>query len=250
MATSAIGRRGPDEPAAFQTLGIQRHAQAVMPKDFQQIAALAAEHVKIAGMRIAMQRLLHLQVPGCSCRGACPSSRSPARPAHPMAAQSSAQHRHHTAQRHQADIAANPDAGAVRQGDLDPVRGRPRCGLRRRRNGRRRGLDQMDWHKALSAMPRPRRARHSRLRHVIQQIGVNVMPRGHAPDAGTRFTALSNDPQLLLDAPAPPPFPAVEDFNPTARHLCNVHLKVDCQVISLARFQPARARRSSPEGYI
>src|SRR5690349_11441817 len=55
--TKAIG----DEPATFQTLGVQRHAQTIMPKNLQQVAALAAEHVEIAGMRIPMQCLLNLQ---------------------------------------------------------------------------------------------------------------------------------------------------------------------------------------------
>jgi len=32
-----------------------------MPKNFQQVTAFPAEHVKVAGMRIPMQRLLNLQ---------------------------------------------------------------------------------------------------------------------------------------------------------------------------------------------
>src|SRR5690348_12876200 len=50
-----------NEPAAFQTLGIQRHAQPIMPEDLHQIAALAAKHVELASMRIAAQCLLDLQ---------------------------------------------------------------------------------------------------------------------------------------------------------------------------------------------
>jgi hypothetical protein len=44
---NTISRRRPDEPTTFQTLGIQRHTQAVMPKDFQQVAATSAKHVEI-----------------------------------------------------------------------------------------------------------------------------------------------------------------------------------------------------------
>src|SRR5215469_1638137 len=56
-----IGRRWPDKPAAFQSLGIKRHAETVMPKDLDQITASAAEHKQITGMGIALQPFLHLQ---------------------------------------------------------------------------------------------------------------------------------------------------------------------------------------------
>src|SRR6516164_5074340 len=53
--------RGPNEPAALQPLGIERHADAVMPENFDQRAALAAKHIEIAGVRITLERLLHLE---------------------------------------------------------------------------------------------------------------------------------------------------------------------------------------------
>ena len=59
----AIRWRGPDEPAAFKAFGVKRHTQAVMPEDLQQVAAFAAENVKIAGVRIAPQRLLNPFMP-------------------------------------------------------------------------------------------------------------------------------------------------------------------------------------------
>jgi hypothetical protein len=37
------------------------HAKPIVPDDFDQVAAAAAENVEIAGMRIAPERLLHLQ---------------------------------------------------------------------------------------------------------------------------------------------------------------------------------------------
>jgi hypothetical protein len=45
----------------LQPLGVERHADTVVPKDFQQIPARAAEHIEITCMWISPQRLLHLQ---------------------------------------------------------------------------------------------------------------------------------------------------------------------------------------------
>src|SRR3954470_21992437 len=56
-----IGRRRPDKAAALQPLRIERHADPVMPDDFNQIASGAAKNVQIAGVRVAAERLLHLQ---------------------------------------------------------------------------------------------------------------------------------------------------------------------------------------------
>jgi hypothetical protein len=57
----AVGRRRPDEAPLLQPLGIQRHAQTVMPDDLDQIATTASEYEKIAGMGIALQRFLDLE---------------------------------------------------------------------------------------------------------------------------------------------------------------------------------------------
>jgi hypothetical protein len=56
-----ICRRRPDELAALQSLGVERHAETVVPKNLDEIATAAAKGEKIAGVRIALQRLLHLQ---------------------------------------------------------------------------------------------------------------------------------------------------------------------------------------------
>jgi hypothetical protein len=93
-----------------------------MPKDFQQVTALPAEHVEIADMGIAVQCLLNLQ--DCSSHAACPSHRSPARHELQTAEQSSTEHSHYTPQRHQADIMPNLDGCSVRQRDLDLAVGR------------------------------------------------------------------------------------------------------------------------------
>ena len=57
----AVRRLWPDEAATLQPLGIERHAEVIMPENLDQLAALAAEHIEIAAVRITLERLLHLQ---------------------------------------------------------------------------------------------------------------------------------------------------------------------------------------------
>src|SRR6266850_2110338 len=56
-----VGRRWPDEATALQPLGVKRHADPVMPDDLEQVTSGASKDIKIARMRVAAQRLLHLQ---------------------------------------------------------------------------------------------------------------------------------------------------------------------------------------------
>src|SRR3954447_19126429 len=58
---SAVYRRRPDEPAAFQSSGVERHADTVVPENLQKVASAPTEHVKVATMGIAPQRLLYLK---------------------------------------------------------------------------------------------------------------------------------------------------------------------------------------------
>src|SRR5487761_1437963 len=51
----------PDEAALLQPLGIERHAEAVMPKDLDQVTSGAPENVEIAGMGIAPECFLDLK---------------------------------------------------------------------------------------------------------------------------------------------------------------------------------------------
>src|ERR1700730_17487701 len=46
----AIGRRRPQETAALRPLGVERHAQPIVPQNLDQLTALATEHVKISAM--------------------------------------------------------------------------------------------------------------------------------------------------------------------------------------------------------
>src|SRR5258705_14011522 len=48
-----VRRRRPDELAVLQPLGVERHAEAVMPENLDEIAAPSSENIQIAGMRIA-----------------------------------------------------------------------------------------------------------------------------------------------------------------------------------------------------
>ena len=57
----AIRRRRPHEAPPLQALGVQRGAQTVVPEDLDQLATLAPEDIEIAGMRVALQRLLDAQ---------------------------------------------------------------------------------------------------------------------------------------------------------------------------------------------
>jgi hypothetical protein len=49
---------GQTKAPLLQALGVERGAQPVVPEDLDELAALAPEDVKVAGMRVAPQRLL------------------------------------------------------------------------------------------------------------------------------------------------------------------------------------------------
>ena len=49
----AVGRRWPDEATLLEALGIERHADPVVPDDLKQRSGASAKHVQIAGERIA-----------------------------------------------------------------------------------------------------------------------------------------------------------------------------------------------------
>jgi hypothetical protein len=45
--------------AALQSLGIGRHAQPIVPKDLDQLAAFATEYVEVSAVRVAFEGLMH-----------------------------------------------------------------------------------------------------------------------------------------------------------------------------------------------
>ena len=57
---AVLGLR-PHEPAALQPFRVERHASVVVPKDLHQVSSAAPENIQVAPVRIAPQRLLHLQ---------------------------------------------------------------------------------------------------------------------------------------------------------------------------------------------
>ena len=61
IATTPSVAAWPYEPPPIQSLRIERHAHAVMPEHLDQIAATPSEDVQIAGMRVALEPLLHQQ---------------------------------------------------------------------------------------------------------------------------------------------------------------------------------------------
>src|SRR6516164_7730461 len=79
----AISRRRPQKAAALQSLGIERHAQPIMPEDLDELAALATEHVEVAAVRVAPKGFLHQHGQRVHARGAYRCGRSQSTPARP-----------------------------------------------------------------------------------------------------------------------------------------------------------------------
>jgi hypothetical protein len=52
-----VRRRRPDEAAPIQPFDIKQHADAVVPKHFDQVTAFDSEHLRVTGMQIAPQFL-------------------------------------------------------------------------------------------------------------------------------------------------------------------------------------------------
>ncbi len=57
----SLARRGPYEPALLEPLGVERHADPIVPDDLDQRACAAAEYEQIAAMRITLEPMLHQQ---------------------------------------------------------------------------------------------------------------------------------------------------------------------------------------------
>ncbi len=76
----AVGRRGPDEAPPFQPLGVERHADAVVPKDLEKRSAAPAEDDDVGLRARRASDPPAPSAPAPACRGACRSPRPPARP--------------------------------------------------------------------------------------------------------------------------------------------------------------------------
>jgi len=200
-----IGRRWPDEAALLQPLGVERHAEPVMPKNLNQVTSGASEDVKIAGMRIAPQGLLNLppEGPSRSCRASYPFVQPQARPAHQReSGSSSLQHVEHTPQCLRINAAADADTILAGKINLDGLRDSrwlrgdgilSRCNqhrdqLRSRRHGRPTpvvaiALPPIEYlvrvHVILPSNYRDRRARRKRRRNdlPLQRLGPRAVTR-------------------------------------------------------------------------
>src|SRR5579863_10080324 len=75
-------RRRPNEAALLQPLGIERHAEAVVPKNLDQVTSSASKNVQIPGMRVTLQCFLDLESQAIH---AAPHIRAPNRQPHPYA---------------------------------------------------------------------------------------------------------------------------------------------------------------------
>ena len=193
-----------------------------MPKNLQKITPASAKNIEITLVRIAFQHLLYLQSeavhpaahvgrPRCQ-----PDPHVRRRHDHPRSAV--------ITRRKVAKLTSLPtrtrlpsgkvisivSAVALGDGGIAAVGG----GASRRRTGTKRAGN----------LP-TRRPRRSRTPPCAQQIRIHVMSRRYRPDAGAGFSRLRDDPQLVVQAPAPPSFPAVDDLDLTVRHLCKVDLK-------------------------
>ena len=216
---NTISRRRPDEPATFQTLGVQRHPQAVMPKNFQQVAALAAKHVEIASMRIAMQRLLNLQ---CQAVHATAHVRRTRGQPHPH----TRWWRYHprstvTTRRSVARLISCPTLIDVPSGSVisillsataawrsvtlaAPHAGSVPCSL----------FTDHPHRDKYRLRLRPQNATANQTSPVPQQSSADLIPPGNLGDAGAWLLGLSDNPQLLRSAPTSSPFNPGDDLHP------------------------------------
>jgi hypothetical protein len=130
----AVRRRWPDEAAFLQPLGVQRHAETVMPKDLDQVTSGASKDVKITCVGIALQRFLEPAAPSHSCRASYWFAQPQAKRARLREPGSSQlQHIEYTPQCLRIDAAADADTVLAGKINLDCLRdGRRRRGDRSR----------------------------------------------------------------------------------------------------------------------
>jgi len=163
------------------------------------------------------------EVRGHSCRAACRCAPPPARPGPPREPGSTPYGRNDPAQRGQVDIRADPDAGAVRQRDLNLAR-RRRSGRRRQNaTARRRGAYGCRCVREHLHRQEPGRSIRSQgpatdlLPPVPQQPAADLIPTGNMSKARARRFRLRHDPQLILGPPPASPLNPSDDLHPATR---------------------------------
>jgi len=177
-----------------------------MPKDFDQVTAFAAENIKIAGMRIALQPLLDLRRQAVH---AAPHVGVADRQPHPHPRGN----RDHRPDNALTTAAANPvgiDAGMRKRAfpansiSIAGVAGHPAPSP----TG---AIGTLGEAMADPDLPPP----------PIDLAGANLRPPGDLSDHRSRRQALGDNRPLLLSAPPTSPFRAGDDFKPRHRTVTN-----------------------------
>ena len=164
-------------------------------------------------------------VPGRSCRGACRYGRRRARPGPPQRTKVQPGSTPHgcddPAQCRQPHIRADPDAGAIRQRDLDaaiPRHRSRRCtlsrGRYRARQPRHRFGQHLHRHEYWRVVLRRQHTALDLLAPARQQAAADMMPPGNVGDDRTGRVGLRHDPKLVLDPPPTPTLNPGDDLHP------------------------------------
>ena len=215
----AILGLGPDEAAFLEPLREQAKALPVPPQNLDQVTAAAAEDKQLAAEWILGKLVLRER------REAIESPAQVGMPAgqpdmyRSAAARSTAEPGDHRTQHRDRRVPADQNSATRRQNDFNR-----RCtvirGGRRKRVRRGEHLSVTPTAPAQSPIASPVRkpALTGEAPPAVQQAWANIIPRRDVADARPGLPALSHDPQLFRDAPAPPPFTAGDDFDGSIGH--------------------------------
>ena len=212
----AVGRRRPDETAALQPLGVQRHADPVVPENLDQMTAFAAKDVQDRRRADRAPAPPGPAPPGCSCRAACRCDRPPATPARRTEPGSSPRQRLDDRRRQfRRDRARYPNP------DLAPTSTSIAGSAPRRRTLRLRQLSAG----AISTWRESRRYGAQFLPPAINLARRNIGPPRHLGNHRPRRKTLGDNRPFLILAPAPPTLGA-------GNHLKSRHRTVACTAAS------------------
>ena len=208
----------PDEAATVQPFGIERQSDPVMPKGFDQRAALATEHIYVSGEGISSKTFLHLQSQAMHATAHIGMARGD--PHAPGTGIIRATPPTHAAMPPATHHCRPADAGHCRVRS----RSRPvqpwiawmrwgRCGRRGQCRECTRGLDHVHGQKRRNLGLGPQHA----LAHLAppreQQALAQAVPDGHTSNTAARLLRLSDKAQLLSHTPTPTPLAPGDDLH-------------------------------------
>ena len=213
-------RLGPDEPAALQPLGEQAQALPVPPQHLQEIAAPASKDEQRAAVRVELQHRLH---PSGQPVEAFPHVGDAARQIDADIARN-ADHESADNTRRSAVSSTAPVIRSVTPegSNLDHAARRP-VGFRKgcRRIGRWRRCRQLPNRRSQRHRRKPGQLARAKLPSPrVKLATADPVHPANQHDRRPRRDALRQNPQLLLDAPAPAPFRAREHL---AANLASPH---------------------------